>query len=574
MADKKLSELPLISAINAEDISLLVSDGTDYKFAFTSLLQFIGNNLTVGAKVSVGMVIPSNSTGKNGDLFIKTDTGAFVQKVSGTWTVVYTIPSSTGLTNGTILYGVGTPGSGTGNDNDTYINTGTGIFYKKNAGSWNQVFSMQTGPQGPQGTAGTNGTNGANGFSVLNGTTTPSNTSTGQNGDFYINTSNYTLYGPKTGGIWGESVSLIGTTLPAGGTTGQALVKNSDNDLDADWGNIDVSFENLTGDVNDNTSLSAALNGKADLVAGKIPSAQLPSYVDDVLEYSDFANLPGVGESNKIYVTLNDNCEYRWSGSTYIQLAASPGSTDAVPEGTTNKYFTAARVLASLLTGIGFGSATAIAATDSVLTAFGKLQKQISNFRDLIVTSAIAVPNGFISINNAGLTLGSFFNAGGIKVITGDGSNVDGSANFTEYTRNLIAFRDLGTYWQEIRPNNGTLTGNGTFRLPNKTGDKTLATTDDITGVQSLTGTALTFPSDTIYGSKATPETGNITADVTGAILGVTNLIIHNHSSAPTFDSKFKKLSGSGDYVTGEINYIYCEYIAVDEILYSINQRS
>lgn len=377
MADKKLSELPLISAINASDISLLVSDGTDYKVAFSSLLQFIGNNLNVGAKVSVGTTLPLNSTGKNGDVFIKTDTGAFVQKVLGTWMVVYTIPSASGATSGTIIYGIGVPVVATGSDNDTYINTGTGIFYKKNSGTWSQVFSMQTGPQGAKGTAGTNGTNGTNGFSVLNGTTTPSNISTGVNGDFYIDTSTYTLYGPKTGGLWGDGLSLIGVGMPSGGTTGQMLIKNSDEDLDVDWG--EVAFENIAGAPTDNASLSAVLAEKADLILGKIPAGQLPSYVDDVLEFDDFASLPVTGESNKIYVTLDNNFEYRWSGSTYIQLVASPGSTDAVAEGTTNKYFTAARVLASILTGIGFSTTTAVVATDSILTAFGKLQAQITS---------------------------------------------------------------------------------------------------------------------------------------------------------------------------------------------------
>lgn len=378
MADKKLSELPLTSAINAEDISLLVSDGTDYKFAFTSLLQFIGDNLNISAKVSFGTVLPSNTSGKNGDLFIKTDTGAFAQKISGVWTIVYTIPSSSGTTNGTILYGIGIPGGAIGNDNYTYINTGTGVFYKKASGTWSQVFSMQTGPQGPQGLAGTNGTNGTNGFSVLSGATTPSNSGTGVNGDFYINTSTYTLYGPKTGGVWGDGVSLLGNGIPNGGTTGQVLVKSSNDDLDADWGDIGVSYGNITGNVADSASLSAALSGKADLVSGKVPSGQLPGYVDDVLEYANIASLPATGEAGKIYVTLNDNCEYRWSGSTYVQIVASPGSTDAVPEGSTNKYFTAARVLASILTSIGFGTATAVLATDSILTAFGKIQAQIT----------------------------------------------------------------------------------------------------------------------------------------------------------------------------------------------------
>jgi hypothetical protein len=90
----------------------------------------------------------------------------------------------------------------------------------------------------------------------------------------------------------------------------------------------------------------------------------------------------------------------------------------------------------------------------------------------------------------------------------------------------------------------------------------------------ATTGTALTFTNDSVYGSKAVPETGNITANITGALLGVTNLIIHNAGTAPTFDSKFHKLSGSGSYITAQLNYIYCTYIASDEIIYAINQRS
>ena len=90
----------------------------------------------------------------------------------------------------------------------------------------------------------------------------------------------------------------------------------------------------------------------------------------------------------------------------------------------------------------------------------------------------------------------------------------------------------------------------------------------------STTGTAISFTTDKVYGTLTTPETGNITADVTNAKLGVTNIIIHNSGTAPTFDSKFKKLSGSGNYVTGVVNYIYCTYISATEIIYSINQRA
>lgn len=59
---------------------------------------------------------------------------------------------------------------------------------------------------------------------------------------------------------------------------------------------------------------------KADLIDGKVPSSQLPSFVDDVLEYTNFASLPSTGESGKIYVTLNDNKTWRWGGSSYVQV--------------------------------------------------------------------------------------------------------------------------------------------------------------------------------------------------------------------------------------------------------------
>ena len=69
----------------------------------------------------------------------------------------------------------------------------------------------------------------------------------------------------------------------------------------------------------------------ASLVTGKVPAGQLPSYVDDVIEAANFAALPGTGEAGKIYVALDTNLTYRWSGSVYVQLATGSG----VPAGGT-----------------------------------------------------------------------------------------------------------------------------------------------------------------------------------------------------------------------------------------------
>jgi hypothetical protein len=67
-----------------------------------------------------------------------------------------------------------------------------------------------------------------------------------------------------------------------------------------------------------------AANGVATLGGdGKVPSNQLPSYVDDVVEVANFAALPVTGETGKIYITLDNNKVYRWTGSIYVEIAAN-----------------------------------------------------------------------------------------------------------------------------------------------------------------------------------------------------------------------------------------------------------
>lgn len=130
---------------------------------------------------------------------------------------------------------------------------------------------------------------------------------------------------------------------------------------------------------------------KADLVGGLVPSSQLPAYVDDIIEgyllsgvfYKEDTHTTAItGEIGKIYVDLTTgqkSRQYRWSGTVYIQITNGLiASTDDVPEGS-NLYFTTARVLATVLTGISFLTGGAIVSTDSVLVAFGKVQKQLND---------------------------------------------------------------------------------------------------------------------------------------------------------------------------------------------------
>ncbi|WP_144281433.1 beta strand repeat-containing protein [Chryseobacterium echinoideorum] len=94
------------------------------------------------------------------------------------------------------------------------------------------------------------------------------------------------------------------------------------NDLDAYW------HENRQFPEDTDQKLSK----KADLIDGKIPSSQLPSYVDDVLEFDSFGDLPSPGEQGKIYITTNNNFQYRWSGSEYILISSISGTINTIPK--------------------------------------------------------------------------------------------------------------------------------------------------------------------------------------------------------------------------------------------------
>ena len=78
----------------------------------------------------------------------------------------------------------------------------------------------------------------------------------------------------------------------------------------------------------DYTAENAAKKGKANGYAslgadGKVPADQLPSYVDDVLEFASKSNFPSTGEKGKIYVDLSSENIYRWSGSAYTEISPS-----------------------------------------------------------------------------------------------------------------------------------------------------------------------------------------------------------------------------------------------------------
>lgn len=155
------------------------------------------------------------------------------------------------------------------------------------------------------------------------------------------------------------------------------------------------------------------------LINGTVPASQLPSFVDDVLEFPTLADFPATGDTGKIYIAVNDGDspsnptrQYRWSGSAFVLIPSSPGSTDQVPEGSINQYFTQPRVRSTTLPGLDVLINSAIVATDTVLIALGKLQAQVTSkfsnpmttIGDIIIGMASGVAQR-LSIGSAGQVL-------------------------------------------------------------------------------------------------------------------------------------------------------------------------
>lgn len=215
-----------------------------------------------GKTILNGTGIPTTPVGNDGDFYLRTSTYDFYgPKVTGTWSSFFNLIGPTGATgaqgpqgisgavgatgpqgptgatgpsgaqglqgvsglsgiNGnSVLNGLGAPTSGVGNNGDFYFNRLTYDFYgPKITGAWGFFFNM-VGPSGASGATGVQGISGLAGKTILNGTGTPQ-TGLGSDGDFYLRTSTYDFYGPKSGIVWGTPFSLIG---PTGATGPQGL---------------------------------------------------------------------------------------------------------------------------------------------------------------------------------------------------------------------------------------------------------------------------------------------------------------------------------------------------------------
>jgi hypothetical protein len=127
------------------------------------------------------------------------------------------------------------------------------------------------------------------------------------------------------------SLSFVAGSGAYNNTTGVITIPTSNSHLTNGAGYITgITSGNVTtalGFTPENAANKGIANGYASLDGGGlVPSTQLPSYVDDVLEFANLAALPATGETGKIYVALDTNKIYRWSGATYIEVSPTVGT--------------------------------------------------------------------------------------------------------------------------------------------------------------------------------------------------------------------------------------------------------
>lgn len=182
-----------------------------------------------------GASAPAAALGNMGDFYLNTATGdVHYKSAATTWTLTGNIKGPqgnvgatgatgpAGATGATGLQGPAGVAGPQGPAGPTGATGATGLTGPAGAtgATGPQGPTGATGPQGPAGLTGATGPQGApgtNGNGILNGGIAPTNNQ-GVDGDFFVNTTTNTIYGPKANGVWPSGVSLVGPQGSVGAT--------------------------------------------------------------------------------------------------------------------------------------------------------------------------------------------------------------------------------------------------------------------------------------------------------------------------------------------------------------------
>lgn len=354
----------------------------------------------------------------------------------------------------------------------------------------------------------------------------------------------------EQGGIWKYDCMLVSCKDRPGEV--YQLQPGADYTKQSSWILIGDTSE-LNSKVQQFINSKGAPNGLASLnESGIIPSAQLPSYVDDVIEVDTFSNLPGTGESGKIYIVQDTNLTYRWSGTDYVEisksLALGETSSTAYPgdkgKATTDKLN---RIPDKLITDtVNVNQST----TEAVLnfTTYRQKAQQVSR-NTLTITSATISQAGLMSSSDktkldglkdqAGIT--SDINA----VQTNLETHINNKSNPHEVTKDQVGLGNVDNTSDANKPiSNATQTAlNGKFSATDGNALK-----QRVDNIPELVATDITVDSDN--------DSVNISLDKTSIVDGTLSGTTININSAtaskagilvPTDKSKIDKIITNGN---------------------------
>lgn len=354
----------------------------------------------------------------------------------------------------------------------------------------------------------------------------------------------------EQGGIWKYDCMLVSCKDRPGEV--YQLQPGADYTKQSSWILIGDTSE-LNSKVQQFINSKGAPNGLASLnESGIIPSAQLPSYVDDVIEVDTFSNLPGTGESGKIYIVQDTNLTYRWSGTDYVEisksLALGETSSTAYPgdkgKATTDKLN---RIPDKLITDtVNVNQST----TEAVLnfTTYRQEAQQVDR-NTLTITSATISQAGLMSSSDktkldglkdqAGIT--SDINA----VQTNLETHINNKSNPHEVTKDQVGLGNVDNTSDANKPiSNATQTAlNGKFSATDGNALK-----QRVDNIPELVATNITVDSDN--------DSVNISLDKTSIVDGTLSGTTININSAtaskagilvPTDKSKIDKIITNGD---------------------------
>lgn len=354
----------------------------------------------------------------------------------------------------------------------------------------------------------------------------------------------------EQGGIWKYDCMLVSCKDRPGEV--YQLQPGADYTKQSSWILIGDTSE-LNSKVQQFINSKGAPNGLASLnESGIIPSAQLPSYVDDVIEVDTFSNLPGTGESGKIYIVQDTNLTYRWSGTDYVEisksLALGETSSTAYPgdkgKATTDKLN---RIPDKLITDtVNVSQST----TEAVLkfTTYRQEAQQIGR-NTLTITSATTSQAGLMSSSDKTKLDGLKDQAGIISDINAVQTNlethINNKSNPHKVTKDQVGLGNVDNTSDANKPiSNATQTAlNGKFSATDGNALK-----QRVDNIPKLVATDITVDSDN--------DSVNISLDKTSIVDGTLSGTTININSAtaskagilvPTDKSKIDKIITNGN---------------------------